>query len=120
MKFFTLFAAFLKGNGTVRELLRQLTTALLTALIALGLVYVLRTKQPPAVAPDSLLIQDVLTAQHRADSVQALLNQWKMQHRIDSLTLLLLHRHALDSMRANAGLSTLDAMRQINGAIKKR
>ena len=69
---------------------------------------------------DAALIQATLKAQHRADSVQALLAAWQQQRRIDSLTLLLLHRHALDSMRAHARLSDLDAMRKLNGAIQKR
>ncbi|MGM9508616.1 hypothetical protein ACS5NO_12845 [Larkinella sp. GY13] len=89
-------------------------------MIALCLFFLFRWTKTPAVTPDSTPIQGALQAQHRADSVQALLAVWQQQRRIDSLTLLLLHRHVLDSMRAHARLSDLDVLRKINGAIPKR
>jgi|GEM_PF-7002929 len=121
MNWLSKILSFLTGAnakfGTITNLLREVSIGVLVA-VAVAVLVQLMT--PPALSPASEMrdmLRYSLAAQHQADSVLGLTRQWELQSRIDSLNLVLLKRDEKDSLRANAGLSDLDAMRKINRAI---
>lgn len=121
MNYIRIALNFLTGTyakfGTSSNLVREVTLSVLTAVAVAVLVQLLTPKTPSPIVEVRDLLTTVLAAQHRADSVLGRAKQWQLQSRIDSLTQVIQNHHEQDSMRANAGLSDLEAMRRINGAI---
>ncbi|UHG93401.1 hypothetical protein [Spirosoma oryzicola] len=114
-------AHFLQGTyakfGTSANLFREITVSVITAVTIAVLVGLLTPKEESPAAELNTTLTTVLTAQRKADSTVAAVRIWKLQGRIDSLNNVLLERDEQDSLRENAGLSDLDAMQLINGAI---
>lgn len=121
MKFLTTLANFFKGTyakfGTKANLFRELSLSVLTALAVAVLVQLLTPSTASPIVEVRALATDLLSAQHRADSILALPKVWALQHRIDSLESVIQSHNEKDSILANADLSDLDAMRRINSAI---
>lgn len=124
MKILQTIANFLKGSyarfGTTNNLIRELTLSVITAVVVATLVRVLTPPEASPISEVRDLIKQTLQAQHSADQASAKLTEWKLHAQIDSLTQIT-HTYAeQDSMRANARLSDVDAMRAINRAIAKK
>ena len=121
MKYLTMLAHFFQGTyakfGTSGNLIREITVSVLTAVAVAILVQLLAPAAPSPISEVRALTTTLLRTQHRADSIIATVHEWQLQHRIDSLQTVILKRDEQDSLRANAGLSDLDAMRKINSAI---
>lgn len=121
MSFLTTLLQFFQGAGvkfgTSSNLLREVLVSVLTAVAVAVLVQFLNPPPPSPISEVRDLLATQLAAQHRTDSIMALTRQWALQGRIDSLHLVILSLHEKDSLRANAGLSDLDAMRKINSAV---
>ena len=121
MSFLTTLLKFFQGAdakfGTSSNLVREVLVSVLTAVAVAVLVQFLNPPPPSAISEVRDLLTAQLASQHRTDSIMALTRQWALQSRIDSLQLVIISHHEQDSLRANAGLSDLDAMRQINRAV---
>ncbi|KAB7728032.1 hypothetical protein F5984_19960 [Rudanella paleaurantiibacter] len=113
---------FLKGAytkfGTSANLIREVSVSVLTAVAVAVLVQLLTPSEPSPVAQVGDLLKSSMAAQHKADSIEGQLRLWQVQRKVDSLTQVIQDLHEKDSMRANAGLSDLDAIIRINGAIE--
>ena len=126
MLFIKKILAFLVGSyakfGTSSNLVREVSVSVLTAVVVAVLVQVVTSLVAPAPSPIGEvkdLIQPLLASQRKADSIAFLPKQWALEKQIDVLTYQLQKCHEADSMRANGALSTIDAMRKINGAINR-
>ncbi|UHG90096.1 hypothetical protein [Spirosoma oryzicola] len=123
MKYLNIIAHFLQGTyakfGTSANLFRELTVSVLTAVAVAVLVELLTPDTDSTAAEVRDLLNAAIANQRQADEIRAKQQEWKLQGKIDSLTLVLKKRDEQDSLRANGGFSTLDAMRQINSAINK-
>ncbi|GAB3802929.1 hypothetical protein GCM10028819_31980 [Spirosoma humi] len=119
--FLTTVAHFLRGTyakfGTSSNLFREIIVSVLTAVSVAVLAQLFTPANESPAAELNTTVNTVLRAQRNADSTLALVQAWWYQKTIDSLKSVLLDRDEQDSLRRNAGLSDLDAMRRINGAI---
>ncbi|WP_375445761.1 hypothetical protein [uncultured Fibrella sp.] len=120
LKYISPVLNFLQGTyakfGTTSNLFREVIVSVMAAVAVALTVQLLLPTAPSPIAEVRDLINPILKAQHRADSVLGLQREWVLRERIDSLIFVLHDRDLQDSLRATAGLSPLDAMRRINGA----
>lgn len=103
--------------GTSSNLLREVSVSVITAVAVATMVQLLTPKPTSPLAEVRDLMAVAMAAQHQADSLRTELAKIPLQQQVDELRDELKKRDEQDSLRANAGLSTLDAMRKINRAI---
>lgn len=115
--------AFLTGTyakfGTTRNLLREITLSIMTAVVVAVIVQLLTPPAPSPVLEVRDLVREAVQAQRRADEALAKVREWQYGHQIDSLKAIIEDHEEIDSMRANARLSNLGAMQQVNRAIQR-
>ncbi|OIN55424.1 hypothetical protein BLX24_31025 [Arsenicibacter rosenii] len=106
MNYLQLIINFLKGAtakfGTTTNLLREIILSVVTAVVVATAVQLLTPSQD--VVSDLKEVITVLSVLHR---------------RIDSLKTAIILQHEQDSIQYNHRLSDLDAMRRINGTIRR-
>ncbi|WP_461139361.1 hypothetical protein [Spirosoma pomorum] len=123
MQYVNIIIHFLQGTyakfGTTSNLVREISVSVLTAVAVAVLVQLLTPQPASELSEVRVLIQAALHNQRQADSLQAEQRVWKLQRTIDSLLTAIHYRDEQDSLRANAGLSPVDAMDKVNRAIGK-
>lgn len=123
MKYLLPVLNFLKGGaakfGTTTNLLREVTLSVLTAVVVAISVQLLTPKDHDPITDLKDVLTTIRTNQHQADSVAAVIKLLVLQRKIDSLNTQIQKRDEEDSLRRNHYHSTLDAMRNINRAIKR-
>ncbi|OIN55428.1 hypothetical protein [Arsenicibacter rosenii] len=122
MNYLQLIINFLKGAtakfGTTTNLLREIILSVVTAVVVAVAVNSLTPTQD-VVSDLKEVITVIRRNQHQADSVSYSLNLSVLHRRIDSLKTAIILQHEQDSIQYNHRLSDLDAMRRINGAIRR-